>query len=54
MVKNELHSKCPYRNTNTLMSAIITSIRQFSRDRRGCDGTVVGFTTTYSISVYHH
>jgi hypothetical protein len=24
------------------------------RDRRGCDRMVVGFTTTYAISAYHH
>ena len=24
------------------------------RDRRGCDRMVVGFTTTYVISIYHH
>jgi hypothetical protein len=24
------------------------------RDRRGCDRMVVGFTTTYEFSAYHH
>jgi len=24
------------------------------RGRRGCDRMVVGFTTTYAISAYHH
>jgi hypothetical protein len=24
------------------------------RDRRGCDRMVVGFTTTYAVSAYHH
>ena len=27
---------------------------QRCRGRRGCDGMVVGLTTTYSIIVYHH
>jgi len=26
----------------------------FERGRRGCDHMVVGFTTTYAISAYHH
>jgi hypothetical protein len=25
-----------------------------NRDRRGCDGMVIEFTTTYAISVHHH
>ena len=26
----------------------------YCRGRRGCDRMVVGFTTTYAISAYHH
>jgi len=30
------------------------SIYSLSRGRHGCDRMVVGFTTTYAISSYHH
>ena len=30
------------------------SITRLSRDRHGCDHMVVGYTTTYAISAYHH
>ena len=31
---------------------LIKSVK--NRDRRGCDGIAVGFTTTCAISAYHH
>ena len=31
-----------------------TKERHYSSDRRGRDRMVVGFTTTYAISAYHH
>ena len=36
--------------------ANLTTISQYvkPRDRRGRDRMIVGFTTTYAISVYHH
>ena len=33
---------------------IKVGIYQMCRDRRGCDGMVVGLTTAYSTSEYHH
>jgi hypothetical protein len=40
----------------TLISLFILLhiISQQIRDRRGCDCTVFGFTTTYAISANHH
>jgi len=32
----------------------IYNLHAFIRDRRGRDRMVVGFTTTYAISVFHH
>jgi hypothetical protein len=41
-----------------LLRTIVTLTEVFFkkglRDRRGCDRMVVGFTTTYVISAYHH
>ena len=38
------------------MPFVVTAVRgvYFWRDRRGRDHMVVGFTTTYAISAYHH
>ena len=38
--------------TNQQFYIILSPILDFDRDRR--DRMVVGFTTTYAISVYHH
>ena len=38
---------------NNTVDAIPLTV-QYTRDRRGRDRMVVGFTTTYAISVYHH
>jgi len=32
----------------------MANIELVPRGRRGCDSMVVGFTTTYAISTYHH
>ena len=33
---------------------IVMSLHSTIRGRRGCNRTLVGFTTTYAISAYHH
>jgi hypothetical protein len=39
----------------TVLSTLLTILFIFmNRDRRGRDRMVVGFTTTYAISAYHH
>ena len=42
-------------NTNVIQSVVLREhTHTHARGCRGCDRMVVGFTTTYAISAYHH
>jgi hypothetical protein len=42
-------------NTNVIQSVVLREhTHTHARGGRGCDRMVVGFTTTYAISAYHH
>jgi len=56
-MKNKTILHCP--NNSRIQKKNIKKTRQnletsTNRDRRGGDCMVVGFTTTYAISAYHH
>jgi hypothetical protein len=42
------------RYLSTYGQAVMTNSKNSTKGRRGCDRMVVGFTTTYAISAYHH
>jgi hypothetical protein len=42
------------KNTNNTHNNKCIKNIKLRRGRRGCDRMVVGFTTTYAISAYHH
>jgi hypothetical protein len=44
----------PHMFTVLKMYLCMTTTSSHVRDRRGRDGMVVGFATTYAISTYHH
>ena len=49
-----MSDSCSCSLSNIIVSILIFNYSSLARGRHGRDHMVVGFTTTYAISVYHH